>query len=685
MIAEAEVTRRSFLKLAGGAGAVFVLGSFTSIACAGSHSEAAPFEPNAFVSIDRDGTVSITICKSDMGQGVRTSFAMMAADEMDADWSKVKAVNATGNDRLYGGQMTGGSSSTTGSGYKYRQLGAAARVMLIGAAAQKWGVDPSTCTTSNGQVLHAASGRSADYGSLTAEAAAQPIPSGQIALKDPSQFKIIGKPTNRVDNLLVVTGKAQYGIDVRLDGMLIAVIARPPALGQFAQSFDDTEVRKIDGVTEVLKCGVGVAVVAKNTWAAIKGREALKVTWSPNPSVGQSTNSFSSQLHAAAIANPEPPAGARVIEATYEMPYLAHVTMEPLNAVADVRADRATVWVGAQGPDGVRKATASQLGLPEDAVTVNLMLLGGGFGRRAINDFTADAVNLSKGLGAPVKVIWTREDDVRHDFYRPMNIQVLQGALDTTGTPVAWSHQFIQTDPGRDGGGDFQGRRISYNIPDAVMRHASVRTPVQIGQWRSVEFGMENFGVECFIDELAHAAGADPYEFRLKLANDTCKRVLQAVAEHGGWGQKLPAGSGRGIALFQGYSGACAHVIEVKVVGKKIKVTKAVAVVDCGLCINPKTVEAQIMGATSDGIAIALTAGIHHKDGVVVESNFDDFVWTAMNTIPKVEVIILPGGPNPGGMGELGVPSVAPAIANAVFAATGQRARKLPIVLDGMV
>jgi isoquinoline 1-oxidoreductase subunit beta len=680
-----SLTRRTFFKLVGGVGASFALGSFTTIACASGDSKpqkGESFVPNAFLKIDPDGTCTVTITKSDMGQGVRTTFAMLVAEELDADWSKVRVVQAPGDRAVYGRQGTGGSGSTRGMHEQLRNVGATARVMLVAAAAQKWGVDPSTCKTENGKVM-ASDGRSVGYGELTTLAKGIPVPTGNFK-KDKSQFKLIGKATNRVDNGDVVTGKAMYAMDVQLDGMVYAVCLRPPAFGASPSTIDDAAAKKVAGVIDVFPIPSGIAVIAKNTWAALQGREALKVAWK-NDNSAVSTTTIRDGLKKSVVAHMDMPAGAKAIEATFELPYLAHATMEPLNAVAHVRDDSVEVWSGTQSPDSAQDQVARITGLPKDKVVIHTMLLGGGFGRKFSNEWIGEAVELSKKLKKPVKLLWSRECDMQHDLYRPMSHHALKGSVGTDGKAVGWSHQYLEA--GEAGGGDYKNRTyLPYEIPTAGMRQGGGASPVPTGPWRSVENTQINVVNECFIDELAHAAGKDPFHFRRDLMkNDRLKKVMEVAAEKAGWGSALPAGSGRGIAVFNGYGSCIAHIIEVTVRDKTIKVNRVVAVVDPGTTINPRGVEAQVQGACIDGLSTALKAAITVENGGVVESNWDTYEWLRMPEVPKIEVYIADSGAEFGGMGEVGYPSVPPALANAVFAATGKRVRRFPIKVEELV
>ena len=674
-----ELSRRSLLKVVGGVGACFVLGSFSSVACATPKEKAGVvFAPNAFIKLAPDGTATVTITRSDMGQGVRTSLAMLVAEEMDLDWNKVVVIQATADPKLFGGQGTGGSGSIRGLNQQMRKLGAGARHMLIAAAAKDWGVDPSTCHTERGHVI-SATGKSVAYADLTALASTQIIPTDdQVKLKDPANFTIVGKPTLRVDNPAVVTGQAIYGLDVKVDNMAYAVIARPPGFGAKLKAVDDTEARKVPGVIDIIRLNGVVAVIAKHTWAAISGRDALKLDWDGGPNPDLDTAKISAQLKGALIDHLPMPAGAKLVEASLDFPFLAHATMEPMNAVANVNGDRCEVWTGTQVPDSARSTVARILNVPGENVTINTTLLGGGFGRRLFTDFIGEAVQVSKAAKLPIKLVWTREDDMRNDHYRGATHCSIKGAVDATGKPVAWSHQAIQA--GERNNPKFGGADMPYEIKDAGLRFSGISTPIPTGPWRSVENTVLNVMHECFIDEMAHAAGKDPVEFRLALIGDErLKNVLSLAAKKAGWGTPLPKGHGRGIACFSGYGSYAAHVIEASVEQGKVKVHRVVAVIDCGLAINPKGVEAQIQGACVDGLSTSLRAEITIDKGGVVQGSWPDYKWMTMDAMPHIEVTILQGDKNPGGMGEVGYPSVPPALANAVFAATGKRVRKFPI------
>jgi isoquinoline 1-oxidoreductase beta subunit len=509
---------------------------------------------------------------------------------------------------------------------------------------------------------------------------------GDAVLKEPSKFRIIGKPTRRVDTPDIVTGKAIYAQDVKVPNALYGVVARRPAFGADLRSVDDSAARKVPGVVDVVRISSGVAVLADNTWAAMKGREALVLDWNLGPNAALDTAELTKRTREAVGEHPEMPAGATVVDATYDFPFLSHYTMEPMNAVADVRADGCTIWVPSQGPDSVQQMASRMLGMPASSVVVHTTLLGGGFGRRSQTDFVQDAVEASRAAKRPVKLLWTRDDDLKNDHYRQMSYHVMRGAV-SGGKPVAFNHQFI----GVGGGSTRSASRPSptrnvYNIPNSTMMQGSAASPVPTGAWRSVNNSQVNPAIEMFIDELAHAAGKDPLQFRRENTDD--KRmlaVLDLIEEKSGWKKPLPQGVARGIAVYDGYDGRVAHVVELSIVDGAVKVHRAVCCIDTGPTINPMAVEMQLQGAFIDGLSTALHAAVTIDKGGVVQSTPYDYEWTRLAEAPKTEVYIIQSGDGPCGMGEIGYPSAPAAVANAVAAATGKRVRKFPIKLDELV
>lgn len=673
-----------------------------------------PFEPNAWLKIGTDGVVTVVVDKSEMGQGVLTALPQMIMEELDGDWTTVKVEQAPAGPQYlnpaFGLQGTGGSTSVSTSMQPLREAGARARAMLIAAAAQEWGIDPSACSTENGYVLETGTRRRLSYGALTVAAATMPVPEA-VTLKDPKDFKLIGQSLKRLDLHDKVTGRAGFGIDAHVEGMRVAVVARAPALGATVVSFDAAPALAVPGVEQVVQIGSGVAVVATGYWAATKGREALQVTWSESPMAGVSSAGLSARFRALAAqpgitARHDGDAAAALrgaatrVEATYEAPYLAHATMEPMNCAAWVEADKCTVWAPTQFQSGAgigaQGIAAMLTGLPESAVTVHTTLLGGGFGRRFELDFIIDAVEVSKAITGPVKVIWPREDDVRHDFFRPATCSRLTAGLDAAGQPVAWSQtvvcpsimsRFTQVfgplPNGVDGSSVDGITDIPYGIPNFHCGWVNAEVGVPIGFWRSVGHSQNAFVAEGFIDELAHAAGADPYEFRRGLLASAPRHrgVLELAASRAGWGTPLPESRARGIAVVHSFGSYVAEVAEVSIQDGKVRVHRVVCAVDCGMVVNPDIVAAQMESGIVFGLTAALYGRITLEDGRVVEGNFDSYPMLRMHEMPVVEVHIVPSAEAPGGVGEPGTPPIAPAVVNALYALTGQRIRSLPITL----
>lgn len=640
-----------------------------------------PVAMSAWIKIAPDEAVSITVSRSEMGQGVRTSLAMIVAEELDVDWDRVEILQAPAG-QVYGNQLTVGSTSTRMMWDTLRQAGATARVMLVSAAAETWGVAADTCQTEPGVVIHTASGRRLTYGELAARAARLPVPpANQVTLKPADAYRVIGQATDRVDNGAVVTGQAIYGMDVRLPGMLHAVVARPTVLGGKVTAFDDTAARKVAGVRHVVQIPTGVAVVADNTWAALQGRDALQLTVDPGANVDLDDAKVSAALEAALSPLPELPAGAaRSLSGRYDLPYLAHATMEPMNCVADVTDAACVMWAPTQGPGGVQQDVARALGRQATAVTVNVTLMGGGFGRRSQSDFAVEAAQISNAIHVPVQLTWTRADDMQNDFYRPASAHAMRAALDDAGQILAWQHAAALAVNG-GGNTNVQQARPPYNLPAPAITVNAARMGVPTGYWRSVGMSQLTFVNESFFDEVAEAAGQDPFELRrAKLTDARLRAVLERAAAEAGWGQPLPAGEGRGIACVSTVGSHCAVVAQVAVAADgTVKVRHVTVAVDCGIVINPRSVEAQIEGAVVDGLATALMAEITVAGGRVQQSHYNDFKWLRMPDMPVVAVHIVASSANPGGIGELGYPAAPPAVANAIFAATGRRIRRLPI------
>jgi len=674
-----------------------------------------PFEPNAWLKIGTDNVVTVVVGRSEMGQGVTTSLPQMIMEELDGDWSTIRIEEAPASPQfvnpLVGLQATGGSTSVMGTFQPLREAGAKARAMLIAAAAQQWGIDPSACSTENGYVRETGKRRKLSYGELTVAAAAQPVPES-VTLKDPKDFKLIGKPVPRLDLKAKVDGSAGFGIDAQPSGVLVAMVARAPVLGATPTGFSGEAALAVPGVKDVVQIGSGVAVVATGYWAAKKGRDALQVSWSKSPMAGVDSAAISAKLHALA-KNPGvtarhdgDPGGAlrqaaTKLEATYEVPYLAHACMEPMNCTAWVEADKATVWAPTQFQSGagigVQGITAKLTGLPESAVTVHTTYLGGAFGRRFELDFVIDAVQVSQAVGAPAKVIWPREDDMRHDYYRPAAVSRFSAGLDAAGKPVAW-YQTISSEStmkrfsavfgplpnGLDMDAVDSAINVAYDIPHFHTAWADADLGVPVGFWRSVGNSQNGFFAEGFVDELAHAAGADPYEFRRGLLAKAPRHlgVLELAATKAGWGTPPPAGRARGIAVVHSFGSYVAQVAEVSIENGKVRVHRVTCAVDCGIVVNPDTVEAQMQSAIVFGLTAALYGKSTVENGAVVQGNFDTYPMLRINEMPQVDVHIVSSTEPPSGVGEPGTPPIAPAVVNAIFALTGQRIRTLPIVLE---
>lgn len=660
-----------------------------------------PFAPGAFVAIEESGLVTIWLAKPEVGQGVAATLPMIIVEELGADPKSIRLIQAPADD-AYGNQAVGVSSSVRGSFSDLRAAGAAAREMLVGAAAEALGVPPSTCATERGFVVHPASGRHIAFGALVRAAARRPIPTSP-ALKPPGEFTLLGKSLPRPDLSAKIDGTARFGLDVRVAGMAFSVIARCPTPGGKLRSFDPGAARAVPGVREVFAMDRGVAVIADYTHAAILGRDALRIEWDRGPNATWDTQAIDAHLDQRAaqegsIARREGDGAAglsgpgRMLRSEYRLPYLAHATMEPMNCTADVREDGCTVWAPTQSPAGVRDATARRLGLPADHVAVNVTLVGGAFGRRIMDDFVLEAVEVSKQARRPVQLVWTREDDLRHDWYRPCSLHRLEARLDDKGLPVAWRHRIVSPsiirslDPGFRDPVDptaVEGaKEIPYRLADLQIEYVDAQLPLRIGFWRSVGHSYNAFAVECFIDEIAMTSGRDPVELRRALlaAQPRHLGVLnRAVAEAGQ--QSGGPGQGRGVAVHASYGSFVAMVVDVTArQGRAIEVNRVVCAVDCGFAVHPDGVVAQIEGAIAFGLTAAMYGRVGFEAGAAMASNFDDYPLLRIGEMPAVQVHLINGAPDDiGGVGEIGVPPVAPAVCNAIFAATGRRIKALPV------
>jgi isoquinoline 1-oxidoreductase subunit beta len=668
------------------------------------------YYPAAFLRVGTDETITTMVNKSEMGQGVYTSLPMLIAEELECDWSKVRVepapVEPVYNNPVTGIQMTGGSMSVKTEWDRMRKAGAAARMMLVSAAAKQWKVKESSCRAENGRVIHA-SGKALTYGQLAEKAGGMPVPE-KVPLKDPSTFKIVGKSVRRLDTPEKVNGRGIFGFDVLRPGMLTALIARSPVFGGKVRSFEASKAKEVPGVREVVQVESGIAVVADNFWAAKRGRDALEIVWDEGEWASLSTRALREQFAATAQSSgviarkdgdPEKAFASvsKQVSADYEVPYLAHAAMEPLNCTVDLRSDSCEIWTGTQFQTVDRDVAARVAGLDPGKVTIHTTLLGGGFGRRANphSDFVVMGVEVARAVKKPVKVVWTREDDMKGGYYRPMWHSRLTAGLDSDGNPTVWQHTLVgqsimagtafeqkMTKDGIDftsveGAGD-----IPYEIPNVLVSLHSPRIGVPVQWWRSVGHSHTAFVVESFIDELAHEAGKDPYQFRrAMLANHARHRgVLDLAAQKAGWGTALPAGRARGIAMHASFGSFVCEVAEVSVgPSGQVRVHKVVSAVDCGRTVNPSIIETQVESGIVFGLSAALYGAITLQDGRVEQSNFNDYRVLRMVGMPVVEVHIVESTEDPSGIGEPGTPPIAPAVANAIFSATGQRIRRLPI------
>ena len=705
-----SVTRRDFLRASAVAGAglsiAVYLPSCTPSGPARSGDGTPPFQPNAWVRVRSDGSVTLVIDRSEMGQGVLTALPMLLAEELDVPWESVSIEQAPAGQQYinadFGIQGTGGSSSVHAAWKPLREAGARARLMLMTAAANAWAAPLAECSTEPGVVLHAASRRRIRYGELVQQAAAVPVPAA-VTLKDPKSFRIIGKPMPRLDTPDKVRGKAEFGLDVQVPGLLVAVVARCPVFGGSAKSWDAAAALKVPGVKQVVKISSGIGVVADGYWPAHQGREALAVVWDEGPNAALASDRIAAQLAALAsrpglTARKEGGAAhGRQITATYTAPYLAHACMEPMNATAHVEADRATVWAPTQfqfgnpAMPGAQQVVAKLTGLDPSKCAIHTTLLGGGFGRRFFNDFIAEAVELSQAAKAPVKVIWSREDDIQHDYYRPAVRATYRAQLDAEGMPVGFSSHIVAPSinaaamgapPDKLDDNSVDGvANLPYDIPNVSVDAVNASIAVPLGFWRSVGASHNGFMLESFMDELAAAAAQDPVAYRRGLLGKKPRHlgVLDLVAEKSGWGSPLPEGRARGVAVLESFNSYVAEVAEVSLnPDRTVRVHRVVAAVDCGTVVNPDIVRAQVESAIVFGLTAALHGEIAVAKGRVVQSNFHDYPLLRMREMPLVEVHLVESSAPPSGIGEPGTPPIAAAVANAVFALTKQRIRDLP-------
>ena len=702
-----EVTRREFLQTATVAGAGLVIGFHLPAGGRRGLTYPGLFAPNAWLRIHPDESVLVIVDRSEMGQGVTTSLPMLLAEELEADWSKIRIESAPADkayiNPMFGMQGTGGSTSIRAAYTPLRKAGAAAREMLVTAAAETWGVDKSACRAEKGAVIHAPSQRRLTYGKLAAKAATVPLPQ-DVPLKDPKDWKILGTRVSRLDTPPKVNGAAEFGIDVKAPGLLVGVVARSPVFGGKVKSFDATKAKAVPGVRQVVQISTGVAVIGDGYWPAKKGRDALDITWDEGPTASVSSATISElfaqragQEGVMARHDGDTQAALQLatskVEAVYELPFLAHATMEPMNCTAHVRADGVDIWAPTQFQTGAQGLGAGIGGVSPEKVNVHTTYLGGGFGRRFELDFIKEALEASKATGTPVKLIWSREDDIRNAQYRPANYHRFQAGLDAGGQLVAWTHRIVapsimarvfpdSVKNGLDGEAVEGGVGMPYAVPNVHVDYLLTDTGIPVGFWRSVNNSFNAFAVETFIDELAYAAKKDPYEYRRDLLGKAPRHlgVLNLAATKAGWGTPLPAGRARGIAVFKSFDTHVAEVAEVSVDSDGVPhVHRVVCAVDCGPVVNPGIVEAQMQSAIVFGLTAALWGEITIDKGRVQQSNFHDYRILRLAEMPVVEVHIIPSTDSQGGVGEPGTPPIAPAVCNAIFALNGKRLRKLPI------
>ncbi|HEY0233214.1 MAG TPA: xanthine dehydrogenase family protein molybdopterin-binding subunit [Dokdonella sp.] len=706
--AVASTSRRAFLKAGVAAGGALLLGFHIPFAAADQVQGV--FAPNAFIRIDAQGAVTLLMPQAEMGQGIYTAIAMILAEELDAKWEQVSVEASPPSDKLYGNpifqiQVTGNSNSVRAFWTTLRKAGAGARAILVEAAARRWKVEPASCSSAQGEVLHAASGRTLSYASLVGDASAL-TPPADPPLKAVADFKIIGKPVKRLDTPDKVNGKALYGIDAMPAGVKFATLAACPVFGGKVGHVDDTRAKQVAGVRQVLVFEDFVAVVGDHMWAAKQGLAALDITWDEGPNAHVSSDLIWKQLRAASektgvVAKTAGDAartlaGAGRIDAAYEMPLLAHATMEPMNCTVHVRPDACEVWVGTQVQTRAQSVAAKLTGLPLEKVTVHYFLIGGGFGRRLEVDYVEKAVKVAQKVDAPVKLVWTREEDVQHDVYRPVYRDVLSATL-TDGRISGWMHRVTGSaviarwlPPAFQKGIDIDAidsaADIPYDIPNLLVEYQRDEPPaVPTGFWRGVGPNNNVFAVESFIDELARKAGKDPLDFRRGMLGKEPRLLaaLELAASKAGWGSALPERSGRGIAAQVAFGSFIATVAEVEVdKNGDVRVHRIVCAVDTGIVVNPDTVIAQLQGGLIFGLTAALYGEITIDKGRVQQSNFHDYRMLRIDEVPKIEVHLVQSGEAPGGIGETGTTAAPPAVCNAIYAATGIRLRRLPIDRD---
>ena len=703
-----DLSRRGFLNASAAVGGGLMLGLSLPLGRSKA-AQSESFAPNAFIRIGSDGEIVLTMPYVEMGQGTYTSIPMLIAEELEVNLQQVRLEHAPPNEKLYanpmlGVQATGNSNAMRGAWKPLREAGATARTMLVTAAAKRWAVDAQSCGAQDGAVIHAPTGRRLTHGELAADAAKMPVPQN-VTLKSPQDFKLIGTPVRRLDAPAKVNGTAVYGIDVRPPGVKIATLAQSPVFGGRVKSVDDAAAKAVKGVRQIVRLDDAVAVVADHMGAAKKGLAALKIEWDEGPHAALSTEAIARELDQAtqrsgAVAQnigdaDKALAGATTrVEATYQVPFLAHATMEPMNCTVHFRSGECEIWIGSQAVARVQAMAAQAAGLPPEKVIVHNHLIGGGFGRRLEADGAVRAVQIAQHVDGPVKVVWTREEDIQHDMYRPYWFDRIAAGLDVRGRPVAWKNRFAGSSviarwlppafrDGLDPDSTEGAIDLVYDLPNFHVEFVRVEPPgIPTAFWRSVGPSHNVFVTESFIDELATAAKQDAVAYRRALLDKSqrAKAVLDLAAEKSGWGQALPKGSGRGVSLQFVFGSYLAQVAEVDVSKEgAVRIRRVVCVVDCGTVVNPDTVQAQIQSGIVFGATAALHGEITLKNGRIEQSNFDSYPVLRIDEAPVIEVHVVKSAEPPGGMGETGTSAIVPAIANAIFAATGKRLRKMPV------
>ncbi len=733
MTSSSSVTRRTLLKSGTTIGAALVLGFEVPRAIKGAQSDSSNEQPNkplanplrAWIKVDQSGVVTLTCSKSEMGQGVFTSMPMILAEELDVNWKDIRVEQAATDSKIFGDQGTGGSSSVPTMWTPLRQAGAAARQMLVTAAAQQWSIAPEKCVTRDGAVWRGS--EKLAYGDLVEKASKLPVPNvATLKLKKPEEFQVIGKPLPRKDIPSKTDGSATFGIDVRVPGMIYAMVERCPVFGGKVKSFDASKAKAMHGVHDIFEIEAveavhswgGVALVADSTYIAMQARKQLQIDWDYGPHATESSDSLRRQFRklvdsqmkvvlnqgdAAAVISSAPT--EKKIEADYELPFQAHATMEPMNCTMHITADRAEAWAPAQGPEWVQQVIGQVTKLPAEKIQVHTTFMGGGFGRRYQADFAMEAAQIAKRIGRPVQLIWSREDDMTHDYYRPAAYHRVSAAVDPKGNILAWRHKGTSTsiaewwDPKapRESSELGSTQQMPYLTNSYRLEYLPAASGVPRAWWRSVEASIIGFVMESFVDELAHLAQADPYEFRMQklsgnriikhpfdksakpLETARMQGVLRLAAEKSGWGKPLGTGSGRGIACHFSFNSYAANVVEVSVSNGQVRVNRVVSAVDIGIPVNPDGIRAQVESAIVYGLTAALKSQITIENGRSVQNNFNHFPTLSMKETPKIEVYAVPSTVDPTGIGEPGLPPVAPALMNAIFAATGKRIRRLPL------